>query len=176
LPVAEDVLARQFTPTAPHQVWVNDITYVPPAKAGSVSPPAWISPSGAWLWAMSERIDRMLACDALTDALRRRRPAPGVLHHSDRGSQYAGADYQRLSQQQGMLPSMSHKGNCWDNAPMASFAHSLKVEWLHDQTLRTLAEAWQAIFTDIEVCYHRQRLHSALGYRSPETDERLIAA
>lgn len=177
LPVAENLLDRQFTPAAPNQVWVSDITYVPTGEGwlylATVMDLAFRGIVG---WAMSERIDRTLACDALTDALGRRQPAPGLLHHSDRGSQYASADYQALLTQHGLIPSMSRKGNCWDNAPMESFFHSLKVEWLHDQTFRTRAEARQAIFTFIEVWYNRQRLHSTLGYRSPEQYERLLAA
>jgi transposase InsO family protein len=177
LPVAENVLNRQFRPTAPHQVWVSDITYVPTGEGwlylAAVMDLAFRGIVG---WAMSERIDRTLACAALTDALRRRHPAPGVLHHSDRGCQYASDDYQTLLMQHGLIPSMSRKGNCWDNAPMESFFHSMKVEWLHDQTFRTRTEARQAIFTFIEVWYNRQRLHSTLGYRSPQQYERLIAA
>ncbi|HEY3376504.1 MAG TPA: IS3 family transposase [Armatimonadota bacterium] len=176
-PVAENRLARQFTPAAPHQVWASDITYIPTSEGwlylAAVMDLAFRGIVG---WAMSERIDRALACEALTDAVRRRHPAPGVLHHSDRGSQYASADYQALLTQHGFMPSMSRKGNCWDNAPMESFFHSMKVEWLHDQTFRTRAEARQAIFTFIEVWSNRQRLHSTLGYRSPASYERLIAA
>jgi transposase InsO family protein len=176
-PVAANVLNRQFTPSAPNQVWVSDITYVPTGE-GWLYLAAVMDLAARRIvgWAMSERIDRALACDALTDALDRRRPAPGLIHHSDRGSQYASADYQALLAQHGLIPSMSRKGNCWDNAPMESFFHSLKVEWLHDQTFRTRTVARQAIFTFIEVWYNRQRLHSTLGYRSPETFERLLAA
>lgn len=177
LPVAENVLDRQFTPTAANQVWLSDITYVPTGEGwlylAAVMDLAYRGIVG---WAMSERIDRTLACDALTAALARCRPAPGLLHHSDRGSQYASADYQALLTQQGVIPSMSRKGNCWDNAPMESFFHSLKVEWLHDQTFRTRAEARQAIFTFIEIWYNRQRLHSTLGYRTPEQYEQMLAA
>lgn len=177
LPVAENVLNRQFTPTAPNQVWVSDITYVPTREGwlylATVMDLAFRGIVG---WAMSDRIDRTLACDALTDALHRRQPAPGLLHHSDRGSQYASDDYQAVLTQHGLIPSMSRKGNCWDNAPMESFFHSLKVEWLHDQTFRTRDDARQAIFAYIEVWYNRQRLHSALGYRSPEQYERALAA
>ena len=177
LPVAENLLNRQFTPARPNQAWVSDITYVPTHEgwlylAGVMD----LAFRGLVGWAMSERIDRKLVCAALTDALQRRRPAPGLLHHSDRGCQYASHDYQEMLRQHGIIPSMSRKGNCWDNAPMESFFHSLKVEWLHEQTFRTRAEARQAIFTYIEVWYNRQRLHSALGYRSPEAYERLIAA
>jgi transposase InsO family protein len=177
LPVAENVLDRQFNPTVPDKVWVSDITYVPTSEGwlylATVMDLAFRGIVG---WAMSSRIDRTLVCDALTNAIKRRRPAPGLIHHSDRGSQYASADYQAMLNHNGFIPSMSRKGNCWDNAPMESFFHSMKVEWLHHQTFHTRAEARQAIFTYIEVWYNRQRLHSALGYRSPETYERLIAA
>ena len=177
LPVAANVLDRQFNPPAPNQVWVSDITYVPTGEGwlylATVMDLAFRGIVG---WAMSERIDRTLVCTALTTALQQRHPAPGLLHHSDRGSPYASADYQALLTQHGLIPSMSRKGNCWDNAPMESFFHSLKVEWLQNQTFRTRAEARQAIFTYIEVWYNRQRLHSALGYRAPEAYERLLAA
>lgn len=177
LPVAANVLNRQFTPTAPNQAWVSDITYVSTSEGwlylATVMDLAFRGIVG---WAMATRIDRALVQAALTDALQRRHPAPGLLLHSDRGSQYASADYQAMLTQHGLIPSMSRKGNCWDNAPMESFYHSLKVEWLHGQTFRTRAEARQAIFTFIEVWYNRQRLHSALGYRSPDAYERLIAA
>jgi transposase InsO family protein len=177
LPVAENLLARQFTPTTLNQVWVSDITYVPTGEGWLYV--ATVMDLGSRRivgWAMSERVDRTLACDALATALRQRRPAPGLIHHSDRGSQYASADYQALLLQHGLLPSMSRKGNCWDNAPMESFFHSLKVEWLHELTFRTRAEARQAVFTFIEVWYNRQRLHSTLGYRSPVQYEQLFAA
>jgi len=177
LPVAANVLDRQFTPTAPNQAWVSDITYVPTGEG-------WLYLATVMDlyarrivgWAMDSRIDRRLVGTALTAALQQRRPAPGLIHHSDRGSQYASADYQAQLAQHGLVPSMSRTGNCWDNAPMESFFHSLKVEWLHDQTFRTRADARQAIFTFIEVWYNRQRLHSTLGYRSPEQYERLLAA
>jgi len=177
LPVAANVLDRHFTPAAPDQAWVSDLTYVPTGEG-------WLYLATVMDlyarrivgWAMGARLDRGLVGAALTDALQRRHPAPGLLHHSDRGSQYASADYQAQLAAHGLLSSMSRPGNCWDNAPMESFFHSLKVEWLHDQTFHTRAEARQAIFTYIEVWYNRQRLHSTLGYRSPEQYERLIAA
>jgi transposase InsO family protein len=176
-PVAANVLDRQFTPTAQNQVWVSDITYVPTGEGwlylATVMDLAFRGIVG---WAMGTRIDGALVSNALRHALTQRQPAPGCLHHSDRGSQYASTAYQAVLAQHGLIPSMSRKGNCWDNAPMESFYHSLKVEWLHDQTFRTRAEARQAIFTFIEVWYNRQRRHSALGYRSPEAYERLIAA
>jgi len=177
LPVAENVLDRRFTPTAPNQVWVGDITYIPTGEGWLYLATIMDLASRRIVgWAMSVRIDRALVGAALTDAVGRRHPGTGVIHHSDRGSQYASTDDQAFLAQHGFIPSMSRKGNCWDNAPMESFFHSLKVEWLHDQTFRTRDAARQAIFTFIEVWYNRQRLHSTLGYRSPEQYERLIAA
>jgi putative transposase len=177
LPVAPNVLNRQFTPAAPNQAWVSDITYVPTGEGWLYLAAVMDLYSRRIIgWAMGTRIDQALVGAALTVALRRRQPAPGCLHHSDRGSQYASAAYQHLLTAHGLIPSMSRTGNCWDNAPMESFFHTLKVEALHDQTFRTRAEARQAIFTFIEVWYNRQRLHSTLGYRSPEQYERLLAA
>lgn len=176
-PLAANVLDRQFTPTALNQVWVSDITYIPTGEGWLYLAVVMDLASRRIVgWAMSARIDRTLVGDALQDALRRRQPRPCLLHHSDRGSQYASADYQALLTQHGVRPSMSRKGNCWDNAPMESFFHSLKGEWLHGQPCPTRADARQTIFTYIEVWYNRQRLHSTLGYRSPETYERVIAA
>jgi transposase InsO family protein len=177
LPVAANVLDRQFRPVAPNQAWVSDITYIATGEGWVYLATVMDLYSRRIVgWAMSERIDRVLVRDALTAALRDRHPAAGLVHHSDRGSQYASADYQALLAQHGLIPSMSRRGNCWDNACMESFFHSLKVEWLSDQTFRTRAEARQAVFTYIEVWYNRQRLHSTLGYRSPEQYEQLLAA
>lgn len=176
-PVAANVLARQFTPSQLNQVWASDITYIPTGEGWLYLATVMDLASRRIVgWAMSARIDRTLACDALTAALTRRRPPPGLLHHSDRGSHYASGDYQALLATHRMIPSMSRKGNCWDNAPMESFFHSMKVEWLNDQTFPTRAAARQASFTFIEVWYNRQRLHSTLGYQSPETFERRLAA
>jgi putative transposase len=177
LPVAANVLDRHFTPAAPNQAWVSDMTYLPTGEGWLYLATVMDLYSRRIVgWAMSARLDRVLVLEALTAALRDRQPAPGLLHHSDRGSQYASADYQARLAHHGLVPSMSRTGNCWDNAPMESFFHSLKVEWLHDQTFRTRAEARQAIFTYIEVWYNRQRLHSTLGYRSPEQFEQQFAA
>ena len=156
---------------------MSDITYVPTGE-GWLYLAAVLDLASRRVvgWAMSSRMNRTLVCDALTVALTCRHPAPGLLHHSDRGSQYASADYQALLATHRVIPSMSRKGNCWDNAPMESFFHSLKGEWLNDQTFPTRAAARQAIFTFIEVWYNRQRLHSTLGYRAPEAYERLLAA
>ena len=166
--VAENVLDRHFSPDHPDQVWASDITY--------------ISTREGWLylavvmdlysrrivgWSMQPRLRRDLVLDALKMALRGRRPAQGLLHHSDRGSQYASVDYQGLLDDWGIVCSMSRRGNCWDNAPVESFFASLKREWVPAQSYRTRAEAQSDIFEYLEIWYNRRRLHSSLGYVSP---------
>lgn len=168
LPVAENLLDRAFNVEAPDQVWVSDITYVPTAEgwlylAGVVD----LGTRQVVGWSMSERLDKRLAVEALGMAYGRRRPAEGLLHHSDRGSQYASYEYQELLKGYGMRASMSRKGNCWDNAPMESFFASLKKELVHRERFATRQEARKALFEYIEVFYNRKRLHSSLGYKSP---------
>ncbi len=168
LPVADNVLDRKFDVDAPDVAWVTDITYV------------WTDEG--WLYlaaildlfsrrvvghAMSERIDRALVLEALRDAVGRRVPDAGLLHHSDRGSQYASADYQGALSERGITCSMSRKGNCWDNAVAESFFATLKTECIYPRRFATRAEAREAIFHFIEVFYNGQRRHSTLGYVSP---------
>lgn len=176
-PVADNVLARQFTPAAPNQAWVSDLTYVPTHEGWLYLATVMDLASRRIVgWAMDTTLDATLALRALQAALQARQPAPGLIHHSDRGSQYASTAYQAVLTHHGVIPSMSRRGNCWDNAPMESFFHSLKVEWLHGMPFRTRAAARQAIFTFIEIWYNRQRLHSALGYQAPVTyEQRLVA-
>ena len=116
---------------------------------------------------MDERMKSDLALDALTMAYESRNPGVGLLHHSDRGSQYASGDYRKLLKRYGMQASMSRKGDCWDNAPMESFFSTLKRELVHHKNYRTRQEARRDIFEYIEVFYNRQRLHSSLGYKAP---------
>jgi putative transposase len=176
--IAPNLLDRQFTTAAPNQVWLADITYVPTAEG--------------WLylavvldlfarrvvgWAMSETMPQELTIDALTMAIAQRRPGPCLLHHSDRGSQYAAHAYRRLLEENGMRCSMSRKGNCWDNAPMESFFGSMKTELDIDHvTFETRRQARVAIFSFLESFYNRRRLHSAIGYRSPDQWEQIAAA
>jgi putative transposase len=168
LPVAANTLDRQFTVTVPNRVWAGDISYL------------WTDEGWLYLavvldlysravigWAMGSRLTADLARDALTMALWRRKPAKGLLHHSDRGVQYAAADYQRLLGEHGIACSMSRKGNCWDNACIESFFRTLKVERVYHRRYLTREEAKQDVFQWIEVFYNRQRRHSTLGYRSP---------
>jgi len=118
-------------------------------------------------WAMNSRMKEDLTKAALDMALRQRCPTDRLLHHSDRGRQYASRGYRRLLLHHRVRRSMSRKGNCWDNAPMESFMATLKTELIHHQDFHTLQEARQAIFEYIEVFYNRQRSHSALGYNTP---------
>jgi len=122
-------------------------------------------------WAMSERMTAKLVCDALRMALWRRKMPTGVIVHSDRGSQYCSADHQRLLRDNHLLCSMSKKGDCYDNAAMESWNHSLKVEAIHGERFVTREIAKAQVFEYIEVYYNRRRLHSRLGYLSPETFE-----
>lgn len=118
-------------------------------------------------WSIKPRMTADIVTDALTTAWFRRRPEPGTLHHSDRGSQYASDDFQRKLAQYGMRCSMTRKGNCWDNAPTESFFNSLKNERVHATRYRTHQEAMADLFEYIEVFYNRSRRHSSLGFVSP---------
>ena len=168
LPVAENLLDRRFTQNEPNRAWVSDITYVPTREGWLYLATVQDLFSRKIVgWAMSHRIDRRLVIDALRMAVGNRRPPPGLLHHSDRGSQYASNDYQDLLDEHDMTCSMSRKGNCWDNAVMESFYRSLKTELIHHEDFQTREEARGAIFEYIEVFYNRLRRHSTLGYISP---------
>lgn len=168
LPVAENTLDRGFSVSQPNRVWAGDISYVWTAQGWLYLAVVLDLYSRAVIgWSMGERLTADLATQALTMALWRRKPARGLLHHSDRGIQYAAGDYQRLLADHGIACSMSRKGNCWDNAVVESFFHTLKVELVHHRRYLTRDEARQDIFEWIEVFYNRQRRHSTLGYRSP---------
>lgn len=168
LPVAPNLLDRRFAPAAPNEVWTSDITYL------------WTDEGWLYLaivldlfnrevigWSMKPRMTADLATDALTMAWFRRRPGTGVLHHSDRGSQYASGAFQDKLKEYGMICSMSRKGNCWDNAPTESWFNSFKNERVHGVPYATQAEMKAEVFEYIEVFYNRKRQHSTLGYRSP---------
>ena len=173
LPVASNVLARQFTQPAPDRAWVTDITYIATGEGWLYL--AVILDLCSRLvvgWAVSDRIARELTLNALDMALVRRRPLDGLLHHSDRGSQYASGDYQAVLADAGIVGSMSRRGNCWDNAVAESFFATLKVELVHDATWETRATARAELFEYIEVFYNGQRRHSSLGYLSPRAFER----
>ena len=167
-PVAPNVLDRQFTVSAPNRVWVGDITY--------------FSTREGWLylavvldlfsrrvvgWSMSTCIDADLVLSALRMAVERRRPKPGLIVHTDRGSQYACNEYRNFSAAHGIVPSMSRKRDCWDNAVAESFFATLKLEIKPKRLWSSRAEARTAIFYYIEAWYNRERRHSTIGYLSP---------
>jgi transposase InsO family protein len=176
LPVADNILGREFQVDEPNKVWASDITYIPTDEG-------WLYLAGvldlcsrtAVGWSMSESLEKELVLDALDMAYRRRRPEASLIHHSDRGSQYASNAYRQLLEGYGMKMSMSRKGDCWDNAVMESFFGTLKKELAHHRRYRTRAEARKDIFEFIEVFYNRERLHSSLGYLSPLDYESQIA-
>ena len=168
LPVAPNLLQRNFDPVAPDQVWASDITYI------------WTAEGWLYLavvldlfsrsvvgWSMSRRIDRHLVMNALTMAIKRRSPACGLIHHSDRGVQYASDDFQALLAKHGIRCSMSRKGDCWDNAAVESFFGTLKQEEVFHCHYFSRQQARQSLFDYIEFFYNRRRRHSTLGYVSP---------
>ena len=168
LPVAGNVLEQTFAPNAPNEVWVADITYIPTVEG-------WLYLAGVKDvftcelvgYAMGERMTQELVAQALFRAVQQKRPAPGLIHHSDRGSQYCSYNYQQLLDQFGMKVSMSRRGNCYDNAPMESFWGTLKNELVHHCRYETRDEAKASIQEYIEIFYNRQRRHSRLGYLAP---------
>jgi putative transposase len=171
-PVAENRLGREFDAPLPDRKWAVDITYVPTGEG-------WLYLAGVIDlcsrkvvgWSMAEHMRTDLVADALEMALARRSPGEGLLHHSDRGVQYASDDYRHLLKENGIECSMSGKGDCWDNAVMESFWGTLKTELVHHEHYETREQARASIFEYIEVFYNRQRLHSSLGYLSPEQFE-----
>lgn len=168
LPVAANLPARNFAVAAPNQVWVSDITYLPCAEGWEYLATVLDLYNRQIVgWAMGATLARSLTLRALEMALGRRQPAPGPIHHSDRGSQYACGDYQGKLRQHGIRPSNSRKGDPWDNAPQESFFGTLKTELIQDWSRPPRAQARREVSDYIEVFYNRQRLHSALGYLSP---------
>jgi len=179
-PIAPNLLARRFDVNgmALNQVWVSDITYVP-TQQGWVYLATVLDLASRRVigWAMRDTLDTELTISALEMAIAMRRPTPGLLHHSDRGSQYACADYRAVLEAHGMTASMSRKGNCWDNAVAESFFATLELELILNHRWATRDEARRAIFRYIETWYNRERRHSTLDYVSPAAyEERLRAA
>jgi transposase InsO family protein len=176
LPVYENRLNRCFDVSSPNTSWAADITYI------------WTHEGWLYLavildlfsrkiigWSMSEGMEKQLVIDALLMALGQRKPGVGMLHHSDRGSQYASKEYQALLRDARISCSMSRKANCWDNAVLESFFSTLKREWVQGKRYRTRSEARADIFYYIETWYNRKRRHSTLGYLSPAEYERRAA-
>jgi len=172
LPVAPNLLDRNFEVDGPDLVWVSDISYI------------WTNEGWLYLavaidlfsrqvvgWSVNKRITKKLVMDAFTMAVGRRRPAPGLIFHSDRGSQYCSLKFQKLLQTHGAVSSMSRKGNCWDNAPAESFFASLKKDRVYYTSYKTREEARRDIVNYLEMFYNAGRLHSSLGYVSPKQFE-----
>jgi transposase InsO family protein len=177
LPVADNLLARDFSAPGVNVKWASDITYL------------WTGEGWLYLsvvldlfsrrvvgWCMQARLDRSLVLNALEAAVGQRHPGPGLLHHSDRGGQYASGDFQARLAASGILCSMSRRGNCWDNAPVESFFGTLKQELVSRCRFATREAARQEVFKYIEAWYNRQRRHSSLGYLSPAEFERRALA
>jgi len=177
LPIKNNILNREFNVSAPNTRWAVDITYIPTGEG--------------WLylavvidlfsrkvigWAMDGNMKTGLVKSALLMALRGREIPKGMVHHSDRGSQYASCEYQSLLSSYLIISSMSRKGNCWDNAVVESFFHTLKTELIYHCKYKTREEATQSIFEYIEVFYNRKRRHSTLGYQTPEGYEMMALA
>jgi len=167
-PVAPNLLNRNFTATRPNQVWVTDITFVP-TRRGWLYVAAVVDLFARRIvgWAMSQRIDQQLVLDALHMAVKRRRPEPGLIIHSDQGQQYVGAVYRARLKHYGIVQSMSRKGNCLDNAVAESFFSNLKNELVHHAVFEDRDAARTAIFEYMEVFYNRLRLHQSLGFTTP---------
>jgi transposase InsO family protein len=172
LTTAPNRLDRHFEASGPNQKWCCDITYVPTAE-GFLYVAAVIDVFSRRIvgWAMNDHLRGELCTDALFMAIAQRAPGEGLLHHSDRGMQYACQQYQQMLQEHGIEASMSRKGDCYDNALMESFWGTLKNELTHHEHYATREQAKRSIFEFIEVFYNRQRRHSAIGYRSPERFE-----
>jgi transposase InsO family protein len=167
-PIADNLLSPGSQPKAPNHVWVSDITYIFTAEGWLYLAAVMDLYSRKIVgWATSDSLKTALVKEALRQALAMRRPAAGLLHHSDRGSQYASRAYRGLLRSRRIRCSMSGRGHCYDNAAMESFWSTLKTEWLHHQNFQTHRQARSAVFYYIETFYNPKRLHSALHYRSP---------
>ncbi|HBY94142.1 MAG TPA: IS3 family transposase [Chloroflexi bacterium] len=176
LPVAPNLLQRRFQASRPNETWVADITFIP-TREGWLYLAGLVDVCSRMIvgWGLSDRLTRPLVMDALEMALGRRRPPRDLLHHSDRGSQYASQEYQALLHRHSIRASMSRTGDCWDNALMESAFGRLKSELVHLTDFATRAQARAEVFDYIEVFYNRQRRHSSLGYLSPAAFEASVA-
>lgn len=168
LPIAENLLNRNFSPSLPNQAYVGDITYIP-TKEGWLYLAVVIDLFSRQVvgWSMDSNMKASLVNDALLMAIWKRKPPKGLVSHTDRGSQYASSSHRKILELHGIRQSMSRKANCWDNAVAESFFHTLKVELTHHEKFHTRDEAKQEIFEYIEVYYNRLRMHSANDYLSP---------
>lgn len=177
LKVAPNLLEQNFEASKPNEKWVSDITYIPTEEGWLYLSVIMDLYSRKVIgWSLSERMTTTLVIDALQMALWRRQKPQGVIVHSDRGSQYCSHAYQALLADSRLICSMSKRGDCYDNAAMESWNHSLKVEAIHGEKFITRADAKKHVFDYIEVYYNRERLHSKLGYVSPEYFEEVLMA
>ena len=176
LAVAPNVLAQRFEAPAPNRIWLADITYIPTGE-GWLYLAALLDVATRKIvgWAMRDHMRTELALSALMMAVQRQRPGRGLVHHSDRGSQFAAEAYAEQLALIGATASMSRTGNCYDNAPMESFFHTLKVELVHQRRWATRDVARRDLFGYIEGYYNRARIHSALGYLTPEQAEQMAS-
>jgi len=178
LPVADNILNRCFRPDALNEVYASDITYIPTHEGWLYLAVVMDLCSRRVIgWQIKDHMRTKLVSAALDMAIGARRPGKGVIHHSDRGSQYASGSYQNMLQEQGIICSMSRKGNCWDNAPVESFFATLKKELVYPRKqFITKDQAKEALFEYIEVWYNNKRRHSTLDYVSPAEYERKMVA
>ena len=177
LPVFNNLLNRDFEAAQPDQVYAADITYIWTLEGWLyVAVVIDLCSRKVVGWSMGTRMKAQLVCDALTMALWNRRPKAGLIHHSDRGSQYASHAFRKLLIRHSIKGSMSRKGDCWDNAVVESFFGSLKQERVHRRNYQTRYEAQQDILNYITMFYNRIRLHSYLGYKSPNDYEKQLLA
>jgi putative transposase len=175
-PIAPNLLDQDFqSTTTPDQVWVADITYIP-CREGKMYLASILDLHSRKIvgWQLKDRMTVDLTLEALIQAYESRRPPEGLIHHSDRGSQYASGDYRNQLAEYKILPSMSRKGNCYDNAPMESFHSLLKKELVYRKRFKTKAEAREQIFRYIELFYNRKRIHSSIDYMSPDRFEAMF--
>ena len=175
--VAPNQLNREFTVQAPDKVYVGDITYLPTGEGWLYLAVVLDLCSRAVVgWSMANHMRAELVTQALSMAIGQRQPAAGLIMHTDRGSQYGAESYRQLLTQHGMQPSMSRKGNCWDNAVAESFFHTLKTELIYLEDFDTHEQAQTVVFEYIAVFYNRQRCHSANGYLAPLAYEQALKA
>lgn len=172
MPISPNILNQQFKTNSPNKVWVTDITYIR-TRQGMMYLASVLDLYTRKIvgWKLGNRMTVDLVLSALDQAYKAQRPAKGLLHHSDRGSQYASSEYRERIKKYGMISSMSRKGNCYDNACIESFHSLLKREYVHHRKFLTRLDAEQGIYWYIEFFYNRKRIHSSLGYLSPDRFE-----
>ena len=175
LPVAPNLLKRNFSPEKPNQTWAGDVTYVW-TKEGWLFLAVIVDLFSRQVvgWSLDKTMTKELVCSALRQAYFSRKPGTGLVFHSDRGSQYCSKEFRHQLKEYRMLQSQSRKANCWDKACVESFFHTLKTEMIYHEDFETRDQARRAIFEWVEAFYNRQRLHSTLGMKSPVDFERMV--